>query len=238
MAKKSIKENFNINGVRAAWTNHLFTPDTEGDYATGKYSVELFFPKSDKETVDAVRKAIANDAMEAIRNGVLTKAAAQLIGKAANGEYDDSFGYPLRDGDKRNADYAAAHPDQEGPKYPELVGCYYILATSRYQPRLYDLSARQYEADDPQARRDIYSGCVVNARLTAVAYAPSNVVRNGGVSIWLDAVQKAADGERLGGSDGFSAMPGADAGSDGFAGTGAAPGSEPSDADMYAQMGM
>jgi hypothetical protein len=227
-----ITENLTIPNARTQWAIRLFTPDTEGQYADNKYSVILLIDKSDTETVAAIRKAIAEDIKKAIEAKLLDgPATVQYVQRVNAGDYDEDFAYPLHDGDlatktdKETGERVLRKDNGE----PELAGHWYITAKSAKRPRIYSALAVQYDLNDPaqldRAKSDIYSGCRVNARVTFNAFGSSRAVRGGGVGVWLNAVQKFADDERLGGGpvdDGFSPVAGAVASNDGFAPAGAA----------------
>lgn len=97
--------------VRFSYAN-VWTPKAIGDSETEKYSVSLLIPKSDKETVKRVKKAIK----EAFDDGVA---------KVFNGKAPKSWKNPLRDGDTERDDEV-------------YEGHYFINANSLNAPQIVD----------------------------------------------------------------------------------------------------
>lgn len=228
---KFVGLDFMLRNVRLQWANRLFTPDTQGKYADGKYSVYALIDKQDEAQVAEIRKAVAQAATKGIEAGLLDKERTiDYIRRAINGDMDEDFFFPLTDGDK------SPRLDKE----PELAGHWVIKASSKNKPRVYDGMARLFD-DDDKAHRDVYSGCYANVRIFFNVFEPNKALRGGGVAVWLNAVQKVRDGERIGGSypanDGFEPVPGAQDAADGFAPV--TPGSDAgATGDMYSQMGL
>lgn len=111
---------------------HLDKPWAGSEGNEPKYSVSCIIPKSDKETVAGVKKAI--DA--AAKEGITTK----WNGKAAVVK-SSNFKYPLKDGDTER-------PDDEA-----YAGCYFFNASAKSPVPTFN---RLREAVEPDY---IYSGC-------------------------------------------------------------------------------
>ena len=122
-----MKEIFNMN-VKAKRTGtkvttgkcrlsyaHLFTPHAiEGN--DPKYSVSVLIPKTDTETLKAIKEAVAE---------------AKELGKGKfGGKVPANLKTPLRDGDEER-------PDDEA-----YVGCYFLNASSKNKPGVVDLSVQ------------------------------------------------------------------------------------------------
>lgn len=150
----------------------LFTPAPPADNPEGdkKYSVLLLIPKSDKETIAAIRQA----QKAALEEGKQTK---------FGGKVPTTWESTLHDCDEED--------DLE--QYPEREGHYRISvsANENYPPGIVD-AQRQPILD----QTELYSGCYV--RVSMVAY-PYKYANKKGVSFGLRNVQKLADGEPLGG---------------------------------------
>jgi hypothetical protein len=97
--------------VRFSYCN-IFTPKASIEGAEPKYSVALLIPKSDKETIAKVKKAIDTAIEE---------------GKSKwNGKVPPNLKLPLRDG------------DEERPDSKEYAGCYFINASSKQKVGVVD----------------------------------------------------------------------------------------------------
>ncbi len=122
-----MKEIFNMN-VKAKRTGtkvttgkcrlsyaHLFEPHAiEGN--DPKYSVSVLIPKTDTETLKAIKEAVAE---------------AKELGKGKfGGKVPANLKTPLRDGDDER-------PDDEA-----YVGCYFLNASSKNKPGVVDLSVQ------------------------------------------------------------------------------------------------
>ncbi len=94
---------------------HLFEPHAiEGN--DPKYSVSVLIPKTDTETLKAIKEAVAE---------------AKELGKGKfGGKVPANLKTPLRDGD-------AERPDDEA-----YVGCYFLNASSKNKPGVVDLSVQ------------------------------------------------------------------------------------------------
>ncbi len=157
--------------VRLSYTN-LLTPRAQDpakpDVLT--FSTAILIPKSDTETVEAVKAAIK----EALQEGVVKKWG----GKTPKGLKN-----PLRDGDEERE-------DDENYK-----GHYFINAKGprggQEQPILLDGSRNAEETKDPQV---IYSG--VYARV-GLQFYPFDVNGNRGVACGVSSVLSSGKGEPL-----------------------------------------
>ncbi|MGO5518095.1 ssDNA-binding protein [Bifidobacterium thermophilum] len=218
--KKFITVPVMLRNVRLVQTFNLFEPDSGSKYSDDKYHLNLLVSKDDKENIDAINTALKQVTAEAIKAGELPQEQTiEFVRKAITDGSTDEFPSPLHDGDK----------DKNADKYTYLKGNWLVRASSKNPVRFYDRHAEQIE-DVPAAKREFYPGAVVNAKITLMAFGASRVASNGGVTVWASGIQKAADGERLGGaSDGFTDLGSDNA--DGFAPAGAT-------ADPYAAMGM
>lgn len=94
---------------------HLFEPHTIEDNDP-KYSVSVLIPKTDTETLKAIKDAVAE---------------AKELGKGKfGGKVPDNLKTPLRDGEKER-------PDDEA-----YTGCYFLNASSKNKPGVVDLSVQ------------------------------------------------------------------------------------------------
>src|SRR3982750_1259528 len=102
-----------ITGVVRLSYPHLFEPKAMDDKQPGnkKYSAKFLIPKSDTQTVNAIKAEI-----EKIYE-------AEKAGKF-KGKVKSKLKFPLRDG------------DEEFPDNPEYAGMYFINANSTRQPQV------------------------------------------------------------------------------------------------------
>lgn len=135
-----------------------------------KYSVSLIIPKSDKETINKIKKAI----QAAYKEG-----ASKLRGKGNVLPTLDQIHNPLRDGDVDKADDEA---------YKNAM---FVNAKNSTRPGIVDVNLNRII--DPS---EFYSGCYGRASITFYAY---NRNGNRGIACSLNNLQKVADGEPLGG---------------------------------------
>lgn len=91
---------------------HLFKPVAISEGQEPKYSVCLLIPKSDKETLTKIKKAV--------------EAAKQAGINLWGGKIPANLKLPLRDG------------DEERPEQPEYAGMYFLNATSKQAPGIVD----------------------------------------------------------------------------------------------------
>lgn len=137
---------------------------------TPRYSVCAMIPKSDKETVEKIRKAI--DA--AYREG-----ESKLKGNGKSVPPMSAIKMPLRDG------------DLERPDDPAFAGMWFVNANTDRAPGVVDLSCQPI-----LDRSEVYSGCYCRVSLTFFAF---NSNGNRGIACGLNNLQKVKDGEHLGG---------------------------------------
>lgn len=125
--------------VRFSYT-HVWEPAAVGEGSDKKYSVSLIIPKSDKRTVEAIKKAVE---------------AAKQIGIAGKfgGKAPATLKLPLRDGD-------IDRPDDEAYK-----GAYFLNASCKTKPGIVD--AKREEILD---QTEFYSGCYGRASLNFYAF--------------------------------------------------------------------
>ena len=123
---------------------HLLEPVVPMNGGEPVYSTCIIIPKSDTETLDAIKKAIEN----AMHDGV-----DRFGGKIPNVK---TLRMPLRDGDV----------DREGRE--EYANCWFINTKSKYKPRVVDKQLRDIETED-----EVYSGMYGRVSLNFYAYANS-----------------------------------------------------------------
>lgn len=129
--------------VRLSYT-HLFNkyaPD--GDTSNGKYMTNVLIPKDEKETVDAIKKAI-----EAAKK-------AATVSKWG-GKEPKKLDMPLRDGDT----------DKEDDEV--YAGCYFLNAKSKTRPGIVNRSKEPITDED-----EMYSGVWAILSVTFYAYEVS-----------------------------------------------------------------
>ncbi len=175
MAEAAGSTRFVTGKVRLAWAQ-VFEPNEHG-----KYQVTVLVPKSDKETIAKLEKAI-----EAVK--ALPKSA-----RTWGGKYLASFKIPMRDGDT----------EVDTELKPEYKGHYFFSAATKMKPDVVDTSLNAIL--DKSA---VYSGCYVRISVNLSSYS---VDGGRGINAYLQNVQKLADGEPLGSggskaSDDFEAV--------------------------------
>lgn len=108
---------------------HIFEPHAANENADKKYSMSVIIPKSDKETLAAIRAAIE---------------AAKEQGKTSkwNGKIPANLKLPLRDGDEDR-------PDDEAYK-----NSYFFNCSSNNKPLICNRNP-----SEPVTEDDVYSGC-------------------------------------------------------------------------------
>jgi hypothetical protein len=134
-----------------------------------KYSVSLIIPKSDKKTIEAIKKAI----QAAYKEG-----EAKLKGNSKSLPKLEAIKTPLRDGDLER-------PDDEAYK-----DSYFINANSTTPPGIVDASVQPI-----LTRSEVYSGVYGRASINFYAF---NSNGNRGIACGLNNLQKIRDGEPLG----------------------------------------
>lgn len=160
------------NKVRFSYL-HAFEPQTPQGGGDPKYSATLLIPKSDTDTINKIRAAIA-EAREAFcaKNG-----ANALPAKPTNTVHD---GDGLRESGE--------------PYGEECRGCYVLTVSSKTKPVVVD-SARNPILD----ATELYSGCYGRACINFYGYSRNG---KKGISAGLNSLQKLYDGEPLGGAAG------------------------------------
>lgn len=137
---------------------------------TPKYSVSLIIPKSDKVTVEKIKKAI---------QAAYEEGQSKLKGNGKTVPALSVLKTPLRDGDLER-------PDDEA-----YANSYFINANSATAPGIVDAD-RNTIID----RSEVYSGVYGRASINLYAF---NSNGNKGIACGLNNLQKIKDGEPLGG---------------------------------------
>lgn len=119
---------------------HLFQPSAIDDSQDPKYSVCLLIPKSDKDTLSRIKKAIV---------------AAQDQGRSKwGGKLPANLKMPLRDGDAERAD-----------DHPEYKDHYFLNASSKQKPGIVDKQLNPIIDSE-----EVYSGCYARASINFYAF--------------------------------------------------------------------
>lgn len=153
---------------------HLFEPHAQNEGQDEKYSVMLLIPKTDKETLNKMNRAIE---------------AAKEQGKSGkwNGKIPAGLKTTLRDGDE----------EQDTEERPEFKGHMFMNVSAKTAPGVVgtarDARGKLEPITDPN---EVYSGCYARVSINFFPYAAAG---NKGISAGLNNVQKVADGEFLGG---------------------------------------
>ncbi|MGI6612790.1 MAG: DUF2815 family protein [Saccharofermentanales bacterium] len=134
-----------------------------------KFSVSLIIPKSDKKTIEAIKKAI----QAAYKEG-----EAKLKGNSRSVPPLETIKTPLRDGDTER-------PDDEA-----YANSYFLNANSTTQPGIVDANVQPI-----LTRSEVYSGVYGRASINFYAF---NSNGNRGIACGLNNLQKIRDGEPLG----------------------------------------
>ena len=134
-----------------------------------KFSVSLIIPKSDKKTIEAIKKAI----QAAYKEG-----ESKLKGNSRSVPPLESIKTPLRDGDTER-------PDDEA-----YANSYFLNANSTTQPGIVDANVQPI-----LTRSEVYSGVYGRASINFYAF---NSNGNRGIACGLNNLQKIRDGEPLG----------------------------------------
>lgn len=144
-----------------------------------QWTCAFIVPKSDKETVDAI-KLIQ-------KNAAKLKFADKAPAKWAAG---------LRDGDTDPAALVDPLDPSKGVK-PELKGCYWFNATARIKPKVIGPKKDEFTGEFKQLQAgEIKSGDYVHAQVNAYGY---DNPKNKGVGFGFAIVQLKQEGESLGG---------------------------------------
>jgi len=142
------------------------------DDGSDDYNIQFIIPKSQKDDVRAIMKAIKE------------------VGEAKWGDNYKKVRIPLRDGDKEAGDLTD-DGTTKGEKYPERLGCYFINARSTKPVGVVDRQRVPITNSD-----DLYGGCKGKIHVTFYPYAQQG---NSGIGVALNGVQKVSDGESFGG---------------------------------------
>jgi ABC-type glycerol-3-phosphate transport system substrate-binding protein len=134
-----------------------------------KFSVSLIIPKSDKKTIEAIKKAI----QAAYKEG-----EAKLKGNSRSVPPLESIKTPLRDGDTER-------PDDEA-----YANSFFLNANSTTPPGIVDANVQPI-----LTRSEVYSGVYGRASINFYAF---NSNGNRGIACGLNNLQKIRDGEPLG----------------------------------------
>ncbi len=121
---------------------HVFEPSAMSENDTPKYSTSILISKSDKKTLDAVKKAI-----EAAKQ----EGKAKLADKS--GKIPANVKIPLRDGDEERGDD------------PAYADCMFLSANSTRKPSIVDK-----DLNPIMSQEEFYSGCYGRASLTFYAF--------------------------------------------------------------------
>lgn len=140
----------------------------EGD---PKYDVTLLIPK-DHPDVKKVKEAI-NNVYKANKESVFNGTPLT----------SPKMWNPLRNGEE----WLEEHPEAK-----EYEGCYFLKASSKSRPAVFDADKQEILDLD-----EVYSGCYCRASIKA--YAFNN--KSKGIGFFLNSLMKTKDGERLGGVD-------------------------------------
>ena len=118
----------------------VFTPKAMQEGSTPKYSVAVLIPKSDKDTIAKIQKAIK----EALEEGKASVFAGKIPATWKN---------PLRDG------------DEERPDDQNYAGHYFMNCSSSNKPGVVGPDLEPIMSQD-----DFYSGCYGRVSVVAFAY--------------------------------------------------------------------
>ena len=151
---------------------HLAEPRQSTDGGDAKYSATLLIPKTDKETITKIKNAIAD-------------AAAEYREKNGSSSLPPKPSTTLHDGDQ---------PKDNGEEYgPECKGCYVITCSSKQMPLYIDRNKEEIM----DVANELYAGCYVRASLNFRGY---NFNGKKGITAYLNAIMKVAEGEPFGGA--------------------------------------
>lgn len=159
-----------ITGPNTRWSYANVWEPKSINGGTPKYSVSLIIPKSDKVTVEKIKKAI---------KAAYEEGQSKLKGNGKSVPSLSVLKTPLRDGDLER-------PDDEA-----YANSYFINANSATAPGIVDAD-RNTIID----RSEVYSGVYGRASINLYAF---NSNGNKGIACGLNNLQKIKDGEPLGG---------------------------------------
>lgn len=163
--------------ARLAFANGLFKP-LERDNGSKQWACTLLFPK----TAD----------LTSLRNAVIEAAKTEWGDKAVEMLKNEVIKTPFLDGDGKQG-----RSKETGEPHAGFAGNYFIRVTSgeEYRPKLFDRNVNPTNSQD-----EIYSGAYVYGVVSAYTW---DTKENGkGVSFGVSLLQKARDGDRLGGGGG------------------------------------
>lgn len=145
-------------------------PDNDSDLdGNEKYSCCILIPKEDQRTLNKLQSALQ-----------YAVAAGEKKGYWQGNRLPSSFKYPLRDGDLECAE-----------KGEEYAGHWFLNASSSRKPHIVDLNR-----NDIFDQSEVYSGCYARVCINLFPFSQRG---NRGIGCGLEAIQKLADGEPLGG---------------------------------------
>jgi len=124
---------------------HLFEPFSNIEGQEPKYSVVLLVPKTDKKTVNAIKKA---------QQAALEQGKDRLFG----GKIPKAWKNTFRDGDEEG--------DLE--KNPEFEGHYFMTVSSKTKPGVVDQAL-----NDILDSSEVYSGCYARVSINAFPFSVS-----------------------------------------------------------------
>ena len=166
MTKNSMKV---ITGKDTRWSYANVWEPKSINGGVPKFSVSLIIPKSDKKTIEAIKKAI----QAAYKEG-----EAKLKGNSRSVPPLEFIKTPLRDGDTER-------PDDEA-----YANSFFLNANSTTQPGIVDANVQPI-----LTRSEVYSGVYGRASINFYAF---NSNGNRGIACGLNNLQKIRDGEPLG----------------------------------------
>lgn len=155
---------------------HLLEPAQINGEGEPKYSVSCLVPKSDVETLAAIK-------------GCVDKALEE--GKKKNDKFMSGVvKRPLRDGDAKGEDGEFIYGEDDPRR-----GCYFFNTNSQAKrpPQIIDRDGKTLLTSETE----IYSGCYGRV---SVSFYPFDQKGSKGVAVGLNNVQKTRDGESLGGT--------------------------------------
>lgn len=159
-----------IPGVCTCSYPHLFQPNANANGGDPKYSCTVLIPKTEKKAIDAIKKAIAD-------------ARAEFCAKNGAQALPTQPKHTLYDGD-------GTRPSGD-PFGEECKGHYVITVSSKNKPLVVDRNGNEI-----LDANEVYAGCKIRVNVNFYGY---NSNGNKGITAGLNAVQKWADGEPIGG---------------------------------------
>lgn len=182
-----------LRNVRLSY-EHIFTPSAMEDNQEPKFSAVFILPK-DHPDLPALRRALYEAGKE--------KYPSAFTGK----EWPRGYTCAMKDADK-DEDTSGTILSEKNPEY---AGCYIVKASSSKTKRPVVIDRKKSAVTEEDGI--IYSGCYVNASISAEGYEFGKVKK--GVTCYLNGVQFVADGERFG-SDALDDFDDLDGGEDDF----------------------